>query len=187
MPKVVDLDERRTELAEAAGRLIARSGLGAATMREVAAEAGWTTGALTHYELLLCTLQVSLARRRGTRPTTDGDPMARLAAALESALPVDDDRRRHWMVTIAFCAQSAGDSELADAQRDAYHGFRDRVAALVAEAGVARNAAALELAERLIAAADGIAIQALFDPQRWSAAHQLTTLHQLIGRLLESP
>ncbi|MET0910334.1 MAG: TetR family transcriptional regulator, partial [Ilumatobacteraceae bacterium] len=49
MPKVVDIQERRAELAAAAAQLIARAGVGAATMREVAAEAGWTTVALTHY------------------------------------------------------------------------------------------------------------------------------------------
>ncbi len=68
MPKVVDGDERRVELANAAIRVIARAGLGAATVREVAAEAGWTTGGLTHYfadkrELLKYTLSVSLERR----------------------------------------------------------------------------------------------------------------------------
>jgi len=37
MPKVVDIEERRAELAAAAAQLIARAGVGAATMREVAA------------------------------------------------------------------------------------------------------------------------------------------------------
>ena len=42
--------------------------------QEVAAEAGWTTGALTHYladkrELLLTTFQSSLANRRWNRAT----------------------------------------------------------------------------------------------------------------------
>ncbi len=45
MPKIIDIDERRQELTDAAARLIARAGLGAATMRDVAAEAGLTTGA----------------------------------------------------------------------------------------------------------------------------------------------
>ena len=136
MPKLVDYDERRSELAEAAAHLIARSGIGAATMRDVAAEAGWTTGALTHYfadkrELLLCTFQASLEGRRAARAAGDPtDPLARLIASLEGALPSDDDRRRHWMVTIAFCAQAAGDPDLAAAQRDAYREFRAHLAGL---------------------------------------------------------
>src|SRR6187455_426727 len=98
MPKVVDIEQRRAELTEAAARLIARSGIESATMREVAAEAGWTTGALTHYftdkrELLLTTFQASLANRRAQRPA-DGatDALTQLRASLEGALPLDDSR-----------------------------------------------------------------------------------------------
>ena len=113
MPKAVDLDERRTELAMAAIRVIARSGIVAATMREVAAEAGWTTGALTHYfagkrELLQFTLSVSLEQRRSLRPDRDTlSPDEALHSALANALPLDEDARRHWIVTMAFCAQAA--------------------------------------------------------------------------------
>ena len=68
MPKVVDVEARREELAAAAARVIARSGIASASMREVAAEAGWTTGTLVHYfrnkrELLRFTLESSLERR----------------------------------------------------------------------------------------------------------------------------
>ena len=64
MPRVVDVEQRRAELTDATARLIAKSGIGAATMRDVAAEAGWTTGALTHYftdkrDLLLHTFRAS--------------------------------------------------------------------------------------------------------------------------------
>ena len=77
MPKVVDIQERRAELAAAAAQLIARAGVGAATLRDVAAEAGWTTGALTHYfadkrELLLFTFTIVAGatshRPRRSRP-----------------------------------------------------------------------------------------------------------------------
>ena len=140
MPKVVDSAERRAELAAAAAQLIARAGVGAATLRDVAAEAGWTTGALTHYfadkrELLLFTFRSSLAQRHAAREARDpGRPEEALLRSLEGALPLDDDGRRHWMVTVAFCAQAAGDDELSRAQRDAYRDFRDGLADLL-EAG----------------------------------------------------
>jgi AcrR family transcriptional regulator len=40
VPKRVDHGLRRREIADAVGRITARGGLGAATFREVAAEAG---------------------------------------------------------------------------------------------------------------------------------------------------
>ena len=143
MPKVVDIEQRRAELTDATARLIARSGIESATMREVAAEAGWTTGALTHYfadkrELLLTTFQASLAARRSRRAELlDVSTIDRLRASLEGALPIDDDRRRHWMVTLAACSHASGSTPLADAQRDAYREFRDHLIGLVEDVGLA--------------------------------------------------
>jgi len=193
MPKVVDSAERRAELAAAAAQLIARAGVGAATLREVAAEAGWTTGALTHYfadkrELLLFTFRSSLAQRHAAREARDpGRPEEALLRSLEGALPLDDDGRRHWMVTVAFCAQAAGDDELSRAQRDAYRDFRDGLADLLEAGDDGRGddrAACVGRAERLIAVADGIAMQALFDPESWPPARQLSTLHTTVGPML---
>jgi AcrR family transcriptional regulator len=189
MPRIVDTDERRAALTDAAARLIARSGLEAATLRDVAAEAGLTTGSLTHYfadkrELLLHTFQASLSGRRAMRAgRPQADPMRALLDSLEGALPVDEARRRHWMVTIAFCSHSAGDTELAAVQRDAYGEFRSHVVGLVRRAGLAAGSAAQPLAERLIAAADGVAIQALFDPHGWPAARQRLRLNEIVLQL----
>ncbi len=193
MPKVVDSAERRAELAAAAAQLIARAGVGAATLRDVAAEAGWTTGALTHYfadkrELLLFTFRSSLAQRHAAREARDqGRPKEALLQSLEGALPLDDDGRRHWMVTVAFCAQAAGDEELSRAQRDAYRDFRAGLADLLQAGDDGRGgdrAACLARAEQLIAVADGIAMQALFDPETWPASRQLSTLHATVGPML---
>ena len=189
MPKVVDIERRRAELTEATARLIARSGIESATMREVAAEAGWTTGALTHYfadkrELLLTTFQASLANRRSQRPADDTTPpIEQLRASLEGALPLDESRRRHWTVTIAFCSHANGDAELAAAQQAAYREFRDHVAALARRSGLVDTRHARVFAERLIAAADGIALQALFDEQSWPPARQLARLDELLAAL----
>ena len=136
MPRTVDVDERRQELTDAAARLIARAGIGAATMREVAAEAGLTTGALTHYfsdkrALLQATLAASLQQRIEMRGSMRGaDPVDALRATLAGALPIDAASRRHWMVTVAFCAEAAGDAELAATQRDAYREYRRHVSRL---------------------------------------------------------
>ena len=190
MPKVVDIAERRAELAAAAAQLIARAGVGAATLRDVAAEAGWTTGALTHYfadkrELLLFTFRSSLARRHAARDARDPSrPKEALLSSLEGALPLDDDGRRHWMVTVAFCAQAAGDEELSDAQRDAYRDFRDGLADLVRRVVGASSDDAMARAEQLIAVADGIAMQALFDPESWPPARQLELLHTTVEPML---
>lgn len=187
MPKAVDAHERRQSITDAAARLIASAGIGAATMRDVATEAGWTTGVVTHYfadkrELLLCTLQASLEGRRlrhaDDRVADDrrDGPMAALRDTLAAALPLDEASRRHWLVTVAFCSEAAGDPELAAVQRDAYREFRARVTRLVEKSTAHRDADAAVVAERLIALTDGVAMQALFDEASWPPHRQLAAL-----------
>lgn len=192
MPRIVDVDVRRAELTDATARVIARSGIEAATMREIAAEAGWTTGALTHYfadkrELLLATFQSSLAARRSRRDELHAaSTIDRLRASLNGALPIDDERRRHWLVTLAACSHATASRPLADAQRDAYREFRDYLILLVEEVGLAAGTDARQIAERLIAMADGIAIQAMFDPDSWPAERQQGALDAQLDSVLDS-
>ena len=187
MPRVVDSDQRRVDIADAAARLSTRRGLAAATMREVATEAGLTTGSVTHYfadkrELLVFTLNESLERRRSRRiADPDIAPADALRVSLEGALPLDDDRHRHWMVTIAFCAQAAGDPELAAVQQAAYREFRATVTTQLVGCGFAAPHAQ-QTAEWLIAVVDGVAVQALFDAESWPPARQ----RALLDRALEN-
>lgn len=188
MPRQVDHDERRHELAAAAARVIARSGVAGATLREVAAEAGWTTGALTHHfsdkrELLQFTLEASLegrwARRQRRRTMS---PDEALRSTLVDALPVDEASLLHWTVTVAFCAQASGDPAMAVTQRDAYREFRDDVTALVRASGRGDGDDAVREAERLISLLDGVALQALFDPETWPAERQIAVIDAALRR-----
>ncbi len=190
MPRVVDAEERRAAITDAAARVIAHSGIEAATMREVAAEAGWTTGAITHYfankhELLLATFQASLAHRRSQRLPPSASPAERLRATLEGALPVDESRRRHWLVTLACCVQASGEPSLGEAQRDAYREFRAHVADLAEAAALADSATKLTVAEQMIAGIDGVAVQALFDPESWPAARQIEAVDAIVPAILK--
>ena len=49
MPKIVDHDERRSEITEAVTRIIIRDGFDRVTMRGIAAEIGYAHGALARY------------------------------------------------------------------------------------------------------------------------------------------
>lgn len=183
MPKVVNTDQRRGELADAAARVIARAGIDGVSLREVAAEAGWTTGALVPYfatkrELLAFTLQASLDRRRARhaeRATMAPDEALR--GLLFGPLPTTPDATLHWTVTLAFAAQASADPELATIQRQAYLHFRTAVIELVvASKRCEPGDAATTEAERLIATVNGIALQALFAPDLWTDDRQRAAL-----------
>lgn len=49
MPKIIDHDQRRRDIVEVARSIILKGGFEAATMRSIAAEAGFANGALKHY------------------------------------------------------------------------------------------------------------------------------------------
>lgn len=186
MPKLVDADQRRGELAEAAARVIARSGIDGASLREVAAEAGWTTGALVHYfankrELLAFTLQASLDRRRSRRADRAAlAPDQALRAMLFDALPTTAETTLHWTVTLAFAGQACSDPALAEIQRTAYRDFRAAVIELVSICDAHVDAG--EESERLIALVDGIALQAVFDPEHWTERRQVAALEAGLAR-----
>jgi len=189
MPRTVDIDERRLELATAAARVIARDGINRATVREVAAEAGLTSGALTHYfpdkrGLLRFTLENSLARRRSRGSQRDRlDALAALRSSLVDALPISEESKLHWVVTLAFCAQAAGDSDFMSLQRDAYRVFLTDVTRRVEATGRASGEAARWVAERLIAVLDGVAVQAMFDPDSWEPERQIAHVDAALAEI----
>lgn len=195
MPKIVDPDDRRAALAAAAARLISTHGLDV-RLRDVAAEAGWTTGALTHYfpdkrALLKMAMTTALEQLQGHKQrmvAQDGDELRWL---LEQALPLDEQRVQHWRVNQAFFVQSWNDPELTEIRLRAFRGWRRRIVMLFAEG---RDGGRFrgdldpeETADETIAIVDGVATQALYDPDRWPAERQLHFLDRHLARLTPTP
>jgi len=127
MPKRVDHEERRRQIADALLRVAAVRGLHAAGMREVAAEAGVSLRLVQYYfgtkeELLLFATQ-QLAARFGERSMarisrlkqtrSPVRPRDVIAAILTEALPADDEMRTFYVVYTAYLALSLTDPALA--------------------------------------------------------------------------
>ena len=127
MPKRVDHEERRRQIADALLRTAAARGLHATGMREVAAEAGVSLRLVQYYfgtkeELLLSGMQ-HLAARFGERAMTrvrriketggQASPRDVIAAILAEALPADDERRTFAVLNAAYFALALTDPALA--------------------------------------------------------------------------
>jgi AcrR family transcriptional regulator len=195
MPKIVDHEARRAELAAAVWRLASREGLGAVTLRGVAAEAGWSTGALAHYfadkeELLVFAFETVADRvgRRIVRAAEHArDPLELLRAQLVEGLPIDAERRAEVRVWFAFLGLAETRPRLTKVGREAYRVWRDRVAKTLA-AGQRQDLVDGSIdpgreAAALIALVDGLAIQASFDPRALGAERQLQVLDDRLARL----
>src|SRR5580692_11843445 len=81
MPKIVDHDKRRDEIALVACRVVAEHGFEKASMVRIARGAGYTTGMLAHYfdskqDIVIAALRLILRRidERLTQPAAAGAP-----------------------------------------------------------------------------------------------------------------
>jgi AcrR family transcriptional regulator len=176
MPKYVDHDERRRELARAAHRVAGEGGLDALTVRAIAKEAGYSTGVLAHYftnrdDLLLAAFrevyQGAITRAQAqTDAGLDSDPVNALLEALFEALPLDDERRADTTVWFAFLGLAAGNPELRREGAERYRLWREFLEAAVtaASADPITPAEAQRIARYLAALVAGLGVQALFDP-----------------------
>lgn len=133
MPKIVDQEQRRAELAAAVFRVVERAGVEGASVRVVAAEAGWSMGALRYYfstqEGLLRFAVEAMAQRVSDRVTghylpgsTTPPGIERAAALLLGMLPVDEERRAEVLVWLAFMTRARIDPTLDDVRREGWTG-----------------------------------------------------------------
>jgi AcrR family transcriptional regulator len=116
MPKVVDHDQRRVELVDATWRIIARHGIEGATMREIAAEAGFANGALKPYfptkdELLTFAFShvFSQTSERMRTATAGKTGLVALRAYCHEILPLDDVRISEARIVIPFWQKALSD------------------------------------------------------------------------------
>lgn len=178
VPRYVDKDGRRRQVAAALHRIAAREGLESVSIRTVAAEAGLSVGAVqrdfgTKEALLLFAMHevvdavsARLARVRigpGLLSFAEG-----LRQVLTDLLPTDDERLAEARVWSAFYARAAVDAEFAEVLA----GFDARArAALRAAVGWAGEQGELApgqdpdaLVELLLVLVDGIWLSAVRQP-----------------------
>lgn len=140
MPKSVDPLERQEEFITASWNVIAREGLAAASLRRVAAEAGCTTGSLTHYftdrqALLTATLRqahFAAGRRMQNAAQEARTDFEQLRAVLLESLPLDAIRLREWKVWLCFWGAAMNDDELSDEDSRRYAEWRKLLQRLIA-------------------------------------------------------
>ena len=195
MPKVVDHEARRASLAQAVWRVALERGLDDATVREISAEAGWSTGVLSHYfsdkdELMRFAFRLVVERaaaRYATAIEEDDDPALRIRHALRESLPLDDERRAEARVWLAFLGRSLAHPDLAGDRKNFYAGWRDSLARLLEDgraAGALRADVDAEAeADALIALVDGLALQAVSDPDALPSDRQEQILDAALERL----
>lgn len=117
MPKIVDHEQRREQIALAACQVVAQHGFEQATVVRIARASGYTTGMLAHYyeskqDIILAALRLMLLRIEQRLTRERGNDEADLLAVLSEALALDDQRFAECAFWMAFWGQVSADKKL---------------------------------------------------------------------------
>jgi len=194
MPKIVDHDARRREIIEAVWALIARRGLDAVTMRDLAAEAGYANGALAGYfrnkdEILLAAFQHAFestnVRARESIGDATGLPALRLLCL--EIMPLDEARLMEARVVIAFWDRAVHDERMAEVHENAMAAWRAQMCGCLRQArrhgDIVTGTPDDEVVDTLLAALMGFQINAVLLPHTTTPRRQEAVLHGLLGSL----
>lgn len=198
MPKIVDHDARREEIAQALWRIVRRDGIPAVSVRTVAAEAGSSAGAVRYYfpdqAGLLSFAMELVARRVGERVTAlepSGPPSSWAMQYLEEVIPLDEERRTEFDIWLAFVAQATANNETSTLLREhvtpvheSLRGLCASVLTGMAEAGALRKDLDLDAeTDHLHALIDGLSLHAATQHTRATPARVRAILHRHLATL----
>ncbi|GAA2427167.1 TetR/AcrR family transcriptional regulator [Actinomadura vinacea] len=196
MPRQVDHDSRRRQIAQAVFDLISERGMEGATLRDAAQRAGVSMGAVqrcfsTKEQMVAFVMEYMnqrITERVQAQIPDTADPaaaMTTLEHTLAATLALDPPSQAETRVWLAFTAQAAIDPALATVQRNQYTGLADLIALLIGAAqthGHARpDLDPVQEAEALITLTDGLNIQLLLGRHTPESAR--TALHHRLEAL----
>lgn len=198
MPKIIDHEQRRAEIAEAVLRVVARDGVNGVTIRMVANEAGWSTGVLHHYftnkqALLVGGLRLAaqLTGQNMNRAMSKADPKEQLRLVIEAGIPLDEQRESMCRIFFFFWAEGLCDSDLSTELAKYYDWWQQRIFEILKvgqkQGWVRQDTSAKILAEMLVALADGVAIKARFSSPPISKSRLRKHVKTWISNLAPEP
>lgn len=179
-------------------RLIDTGGIAGATTREIAREAGYSNGVLSHYfenrqEILA---QAMLTSHRAVRARADAQikdmvGLEALRVIMLESLPLDAQRRLEARIEACFWGAAVGDEQLMKLQRTEVDGWCARVRTRLIEAAddgqLARGVAVDEVVEELLALMDSFSIQSVLSPERIPPDRQVEHLDRMFAAIGSKP
>lgn len=194
MPRQVDHEQRRIEIVEATWRIIARGGFAAATMREIAAEAGFANGGLKHYfagkdELLVAAFQRTFYRinERAALATGETSGLAAIRALCMEMLPLDRERQVESRVTVAFWDRAASNQALMKVHADSHaiwrNFFEQQLELARASGEIGENVATALVVDELLWLTTGLQVVPLLDAKTTPPVNQVRIIDTVLDRI----
>lgn len=194
MPKTVDHEQRRIEIVEATWRIIARGGYAAATMREIAAEAGFANGGLKPYfktkdEILAAAYDRTffLVNERAGAAMGDATGLDAVLVLCHEMLPLRPAQAIESRVTMAFWDRAASSGQLRKVHADSYaiwrHWMENELAAAARQGRLAAEVTITSAIDELFALVTGLRVQAVMTSGGVLSRARADILHRAIDRL----
>jgi AcrR family transcriptional regulator len=189
VPIEVDKVARRDAVVVAARRLIAAGGLDAVTFRNLARALDCSTTSISHYfptmkDVLVATYRETADIAAAKREAAIRDGGRDVLAVLERTLPLGDAQADDWKIWLCFWTAALFDPAMAEEQKVRSRATGEQIARLLLGAGHPARGLR-ELANAIMTAIYGIAVQAIFDPEEWPAEAQRRALRKTLGQLME--
>jgi AcrR family transcriptional regulator len=185
MPKIVDHDQRREQIALVACEVIADHGFEQATVARIADAAGYTTGMVAHYfdskqDIILAALRLILHRMERHLTRSAPAPGSDLLDVLSVALPIDSQRRAECAFWVAFWGQVSTDPKLkrlnTSVHRDYLRLYERSVVDHWPEARRWSPAVRRQALQSITAFINGVTASAVSSPADWPADEQVRQL-----------
>ena len=195
MPKIVDHDRRREEIAALTVRVIRTEGSASATIRRIATEGGFSIGVLGHYFKDKDDLVAFAFRWMATQSFKDldaavaaaGPGLARLRTAMEFMVPAPGEPS-FMAVWVSLWDGALKNPALARVHRDYYSRWRRHLRRYVGEAvrqrEIAPPGSSDSAVDLLSAVVDGLWIGVTFEPGRYPARRRRELIAQALRDVL---
>ena len=177
MPKIVDHDQRRQQLSDAAWRVILREGVDGATTRLIARESGYSAGVLSHYfeskdDILLEALRNahSVIKERLNALLEHKTGFEALRAFCYDTVPLQAEQIRETQLEISFWSRALVKESLRSVQltESAYwHNILLGVIITAQELGELVEGDPFIMADILAGLIDGLSVHALLIPDHY--------------------
>lgn len=198
MPKIVDHDQRRSEIISAMWRVVDSDGVGSVSVRSVAASAGVSKTNIGHYFdsqphlLALGTLESASSISARIQATNLGeDPLGEATTLLMRLVPDTPAKRRRaavWLHVMDICADNPGTQEvLTDIESAHTEAITHVVEQLRARKLVHRSRDIAAESAALHALVDGVALQALSSRALMSRTLARDVLRAHLASLASAP
>ncbi|MCT2535423.1 TetR/AcrR family transcriptional regulator [Aquibacillus koreensis] len=195
MPKIVDHEKRKKQIAEATWQVILHKGMEGATVRNIAKEAGLSLGALRHYfstqdELLVYAMKLvkeNAMIRVNEIIKRDLPAKEKVIQVLLEIVPINKETMAEMEVWFAFTFYARHKEDVFGVEGDGIFKGVQNVIRYLDQSGMLREGLNKDIeSEKLYAIVDGIALHAMLEPHRVNKDRIIQTLRNHIDSLCVS-